>query len=105
MKTAQSITDILHQKSDLDLKAYIDGQLLPLFEMAKGMPYRKLASASPCEWERFKNADWIGDKMKDFRDLAFLYLRDDWRSKSVTRFISKVEEIENLSQEFTHDHQ
>jgi hypothetical protein len=38
----------------------------------------------------------------NYRDLAFLYLRDAWREKEIHRFITKVEEVHAISEEFIH---
>lgn len=102
---AESLTSTLHRKSDEELKKHINSMLLPLFEEAKSMPYNDLKKANPDDWLPFKDKFWIGEAMTTYRDLAFLYLRDHWRQKKIQDFISKVEEIEQLTKSLNeHDH-
>ena len=100
---AQTITEILHAKSDAALKKHINNQLNPLFMEAKDAPYSELQRNNPEEWKQFKDNPWIGEAMKRYRDLAFLYLRDNWREKAVHNFISKVEEVHQLGEDFTNN--
>lgn len=99
---AQTITDALHAKSDAALKKHIESLLLPLFEEAKNQPYNELRKANSEDWKPFGDDYWIGKAMTNYRDLAFLYLRDVWREKEIHRFITKVEEVHAISEEFIH---
>lgn len=103
-----TITTRLHAKADADLRKKLNESVEWIWQetqyrsnsQPKMEDHNNVVTAINNAGRKWETMPWIGSIISIFKEVAFAYLRDDWRKRYVSEFMGKVEsmaeEMENL---------
>lgn len=101
-----TITERLYQKSDLELRKKIETSIAWIwdekptnfkFDAEQEKQFATAMSGKP-PYSQMKDTPWLGYAQAFFTEVAFHYLRDRYREKALTDFMTKVNSIDEIIQ-------